>query len=81
MRYASPESQMALSDESFIEKTKSVLGYCVRRGKPASRFRRVASHLHAGMPRSLLGSSNISVAEANNETPATASPPYKLPVF
>src|SRR5258708_21530613 len=33
------------------------------------------------LPRSLFGSSNISVADGNNETPATASPPYKLPVF
>jgi len=33
------------------------------------------------LPRSLLGSNNMSVADANNETPATASPPYKLPVF
>src|SRR5260370_12558085 len=34
-----------------------------------------------GLPRSLFGSSSISVADANKETPATARPPYKLPVF
>src|SRR6266566_776857 len=33
-----------------------------------------------GLPRAPLGSSNISVADANKETPATARPPYKLPV-
>jgi hypothetical protein len=37
--------------------------------------------VQAEVPRSLLGSNNMSVADANNETPATASPPYKLPVF
>jgi hypothetical protein len=29
----------------------------------------------------VFGSNNISVAEANSETPATAKPPYKLPVL
>src|SRR5258708_25192660 len=33
------------------------------------------------LQRSLLGSNNMSVAEANNETPATPTPPYNLPVF
>src|SRR6266851_1517940 len=38
------------------------------------------NHSHPALPRNLLGSSNMSVADANKEMPATASPPYKLPV-
>ena len=38
-------------------------------------------HYSLTFPGSLLGSSNISVADANSEMPATARPPYKLPVF
>jgi hypothetical protein len=48
---------------------------------PLSLSQFVPAHFHPALPRSLLGSSNMSVADANNETPATARPPYKLPVF
>src|SRR6266699_1810947 len=37
--------------------------------------------LPPALPRSRLGNNNINVAETNNEAPATAKPPYKLPVF
>src|SRR6266852_1675805 len=35
------------------------------------------NHSHPALPRNLLGSSNMSAADANKEMPATASPPYK----
>src|SRR6266852_9695761 len=77
MRYASPQSSAFTIRAPHLEfslqgRPKHLGVKCKTQLRPIP-----VNHSHPALPRNLLGSSNMSAADANKEMPATASPPYK----
>src|SRR5215471_5194595 len=62
---------------------EGVCSHCVRRcrRKLLPVCRPLANNQHFASARAFLGTSKTSIADTNKESPATAKPPYKLPLL